>query len=49
VAEILEEYLTDQEEAYAECTFRFLKQNGEVQEKHCAGFVRILTGRFLAE
>lgn len=33
VAEILEDYLMDPEEAYAECTLRFLKQNGEIQEK----------------
>ena len=33
VAEILEDYLMDSEEAYAECTLRFLKRNGEIQEK----------------
>lgn len=33
VSEILDDYLMDDEEAYAECTFRFLKQNGETQEK----------------
>lgn len=33
IAEILNDYLMDPEEAYAECTLRFLKQNGETQEK----------------
>ena len=32
--EILDAYLMDDEEAYAECTMRFLKKNGEVQEKN---------------
>lgn len=33
VSEILDDYLMDNAEAYAECNFRFLKQNGETQEK----------------
>lgn len=33
LAEILDDYLMDNEEVYAECTLRFLKRNGETQEK----------------
>lgn len=33
VSEIIADYLMDDEEAYAECTLRFLKMNGETQEK----------------
>ena len=33
VTEILEAYLMDENEAYAECTLKFLKLNGETQEK----------------